>query len=171
MSSKVLFVTPNEVKRKSIIDGNLDDDKLIQFIEVAQDLNIQGYLGTKLYIRLMDLIFTNEIEDSEYSDYKSLLDNYISPMLVWYTQCNYIPFAPYQITNGGVGKHTDENSNSIEPVELDHLLGKASEFAEFYAQRFVDYMCDNSEMFPEYSETGDGGMSSDRDVNYSGWVL
>ena len=38
---KALFITLKELKRKSIIDGNLDQDKLIQFVEVAQDTYIQ----------------------------------------------------------------------------------------------------------------------------------
>ena len=46
---KALFITLEELKRKSIIDGNVDTDKLIQFVEVAQDTVIQNYLGTKLY--------------------------------------------------------------------------------------------------------------------------
>ena len=51
---KALFITIKELKRKSIFDGNIDGDKLIQFIEVAQDTNIQTYLGTKLYDKLQE---------------------------------------------------------------------------------------------------------------------
>ena len=51
MAEKALFITINDLKRKSIIDGNVDADKLIQFIEVAQDTHIQNYLGGKLYNR------------------------------------------------------------------------------------------------------------------------
>jgi len=49
---KALFITLKELKRKSIFDGNIDADKIIQFIEVAQDTEIQTYLGTKLYDKL-----------------------------------------------------------------------------------------------------------------------
>ena len=52
MAEKALFITINDLKRKSIIDGNVDADKLIQFIEVAQDTHIQNYLGGKLYNRV-----------------------------------------------------------------------------------------------------------------------
>ena len=81
MAQKALFITINELKRKSIIDGNVDADKLIQFIEVAQDTHIQNYLGGKLYTKLQNLIINDEINDAGNSDYKSLLDTYIKPML------------------------------------------------------------------------------------------
>ena len=53
---KALFINVNDLKRKSILSGNLDGDKVIQFIEVAQDTAIQNYLGGKLYQKLQDLI-------------------------------------------------------------------------------------------------------------------
>ena len=95
---KALFITVVELKRKSIFDGNIDADKLVQFIEVAQDTNIQTYLGTKLYEKLQNDI----LNDSLGGNYLTLVNTYIKPMLIWYTQAAYIPYAAYQISNGGV---------------------------------------------------------------------
>ena len=53
MANKALFISINDLKRKSIIGGDVDSDKLIQFIEVAQDTHIQNYLGGKLYDKLV----------------------------------------------------------------------------------------------------------------------
>ncbi len=39
---KALFITVKDLKAKSIISGNTDADKLIHFIEVAQDIHIQN---------------------------------------------------------------------------------------------------------------------------------
>ena len=57
---KALFITLQELKRKSIIDGNVDTDKFIQFIKIAQEIHIQNYLGSKLY----DKISADIIADS-----------------------------------------------------------------------------------------------------------
>ena len=70
--AKALFITVIDLKRKSIIDGNLDADKVIQFIEVAQDTHIQNYLGTDLYNKLQTLITTgNDINNPANAHYKS----------------------------------------------------------------------------------------------------
>jgi hypothetical protein len=50
-------------------------------------------------------------------------------------------------------------------------VSKVSDLAEFYTRRFVDYMCDNTNDFPEYTTSEDGQMYPDRDVNYTSWVL
>jgi hypothetical protein len=164
---KALFITIKELKRKSIFDGNIDGDKLIQFIEVAQDTNIQTYLGTKLYDKLQEDVINGSVE----GDYLTLINDYVKPMLIWYTQASYIPYAAYQISNGGVFKHNSENSTSVDASEIRTLTEHATETAEFYTQRFVDYMNYNSHLYPEFISNQDDGMYPHRDVNFTGWVL
>ena len=171
MAQKALFITINDLKRKSIIDGNVDADKLIQFIEVAQDTHIQNYLGGLLYKKLQALILAGTIDDAVNADYKLLLDDYVKPMLTWFTQSSYLPFAMYQISNGGVFKHRSENSETISLEEMRMMLAKVTETAEFYTRRFVDYMDYNSTLYPEYVSSTNGDMYPDKDVNFNSWVL
>ena len=46
----VLFINRTDLVRNSIIDGNVDTDKFIQFIKIAQQIDIQQIIGTK-YVR------------------------------------------------------------------------------------------------------------------------
>ena len=164
---KALVITLKELKRKSIFDGNIDADKIIQFIEVAQDTEIQTYLGTKLYEKLQSDIISNSLT----GNYKTLVDDYIKPMLIWYTQAAYIPYAAYQISNGGIYKHNSENATAVDQSEINALASHATETAEFYTQRFMDHMNYNSNLYPEYISNQDDGMYPERDVNFTGWVL
>jgi hypothetical protein len=165
-----LFVSPKYVKRKSIIDGELDADKLIQFIETAQDIHIQNYLGTNLYKKLQLLIVNNTINDAGNADYKVLLEDFIKPMLAWYTQSEYIPFAAYTIGNGGIYKHRSDNSDSIDYSEVSGLTTRANDKAMFYTNRFLDYMNFNSSLYPEYIATTQA-MYPDRESKNISWVL
>jgi hypothetical protein len=164
---KALFITLEELKRKSIIDGNVDTDKLIQFVEVAQDTVIQNYLGTKLYNTLQAGVIGNNLSANN----ATLVNTYIKPMLIWYTQATYLPYAAYQISNGGIYKHNSENATSVSESEITKLTRHATETADFYAKRFLDYMNDKSELYPDYIGSQDGGMYPFRDVNFTGWVL
>ncbi len=164
---KALFITLEELKRKSIIDGNVDTDKLIQFVEVAQDTVIQNYLGTRLY----DTLQAEVIADNLSTDNSTLVNTYIKPMLIWYTQATYLPYAAYQISNGGIYKHNSENATSVSESEITKLTRHATETADFYAKRFIDYIDDNLELYPDYIGNQDGGMYPERDVNFTGWVL
>ena len=171
MAQKALFVTVEDIKRKSIISGNLDPDKIIQFIEVAQDTHIQNYLGGKLYKKLQTLIINDTIGDAGNSDYKTLLDDYVKPMLIWFAQSNFLPYAAFQVGNGGLFKSKPDNSDSLTTEELNMLVNRTMETAEFYTRRFMDYMDYNNSKYPEYTSTANEDMHPDRDVNFHGWYL
>ena len=172
MKEKALFITTEQLKRKSIIEGNVDDDKLIQFIEVAQDIHIQNYLGTDLYTKLQELIINDVIGDVENSKYSLLIDDYIAPMLTWYAQSSYLPFASYYISNGGVLKHSAENSVTTELEDVNSMLARVNEQAGFYARRFVEFMKDRGDDYPEYKSTDcDGSMKADDEADMFNWVL
>jgi len=168
---KALFITTDELRAKSIIGGNVDADKFIQFIEAAQDLHVQNYLGTLLYDKLQSLIIAGTIDDAGNADYKSLLDNYVVSMLIWYAQADYYMFAPFQVSNGGVFKHRSENSETPDITEVQMLVTACKDKAEFYTRRFMDHMDFYSYLYPEYNQSTNGGMYPDKKENFSSWVL
>ena len=178
MAEVALFITPNELKKSSNIHGNVDDDKLVQYIKVAQETQIQNYLGTNLYNRLQTLIIAENttpgsgIDNASFTAYKTLWTDWIKPALVWYSQEAFLPFAMFQVTNGGVYKHRSETGDTITLEEMRAMLDRARSNAEFYTTRLVDYLCDNESSFSEYTTTSaDSDMWPDKDTNYSGWVL
>jgi hypothetical protein len=164
----VLFITPNDLKQNTILNGNVDTDLFIQFIKIAQQMHIQNYLGTQLYKAISSKISTNTLT----GDYLDLVTEYVQPMLIHFSMVDYLPFANYQIRNGGVFKHKTDNSESTTKDELDLLVQKHRTFADFYAKRFVDYMgIYASSMFPEYWLNRNDDMFPDRNPSPVNWVL
>jgi len=169
---KALFISIADLKAKSIIDGNTDADKLIHQIEVAQDMHIQNYLGGRLYDKLQDLILSGDIDLPANSDYKDLRDDYIKPMLIWFTQLEYLPFAMFKIDNGGINRHRGQESDTVDFRDVDRMQSKITDRAEFYTKRFLDYICFNSQRFPEYNNNSNGDMYPDKDADsFSSFVL
>ena len=162
-----LFISRTDLVKNSIIDGNTDTDKFIQFIRIAQEIEIQNYLGTDLYNKISADIISGTLT----GDYLNLVNDYVQPMLIWWAQVSYLPYAAYQIKNGGVFKHTSENSESVSKSEVDYLVGKARDTAEYYTRRFIDYMSFNSSTFPEYNSNSDSDVYPDKDSLFNGWVL
>lgn len=162
-----LFITPKDLKQNSFVDGNVDTDKFIQFIKIAQEIHIQNYLGGALY----DKISQDIIDGTLAGDYLNLVRDYIKDMLIHYAMVDYLPFSAYQVANGGVYKHTSENSTGATKSEIDALVEKHRQFAQFYTRRFIDYMCFNNNLFPEYNQNQNGDMYPDREANFTGWVL
>lgn len=171
MSQKVLFITTKDLKEKSIIDGNIDDSKILQFIEVAQDIHIQNYIGSSLYRKFTSLILSGELSLPVNQKYSVLLTEYIKPMLIWYAQRSYLPFAAFKVSNGGVYKHRSENADNALSNEISFLMSKIDETAEFYTKRFNDFMCYNGNDYPEWTDNQNEDIRPERDVNLTNWNL
>ncbi len=162
-----LFIKRTDLVRNSILDGNVDTDKFIQFIKIAQEIHVRNYLGTDLYNKISSDIIGGSLA----GDYLTLVNTYIQPMLIHFAMVDYLPFAAYQIKNGGVYKHTSENAESVDKGEIDYLVNKEREFAEYYTRRFIDYMNFNEDKFPEYRSNTNDDIHPDSDATFNGWVL
>ena len=165
--AKALFISNKDLKRFSVLDGNVDADKFIQYIDIAQDIHIQNYLGTDLYSKLQADIIAETLT----GDYLSLVNIYIKPMLIHWSMVEYLPFAAYTIANKGVYKHNSENSDSVEKNELDYLVEKERDIAQHYTRRFIDYMCFNNSLFPEYTSNSNEDVRPDKQSDFGGWLI
>jgi|TARA_R100001463_G_scaffold33802_3_gene74648 hypothetical protein len=169
--AKALFVTTQDIKRYSVLSGNVDPDKLIYMISIAMDTEVQLYLGTKLYDKLSDLITSGDISLPANSDYLDLLEKYVKPMTIFWAATLYVPFATYTIANGGVFKGQTENAISVDKDEVDYLANKYRDLAQFYTNNFVDYMVYNQSTFPEYNANSNDDFFPEGETSFGGWYL
>lgn len=163
-----LFIKRADLVKNTALSGNVDTDKFIQFIKLAQEIHIQNYLGTDLYDKISNHIIAGDLA----GHYLSLVNEYIQPMLIHFAMAEYLPFAAYTIANGGVYKHSSENSTQPQKEEIDSLISKERDYAEYYTTRFIDYMSFNATgRFPEYYSNNNEDIYPDKDSLYQGWVL
>lgn len=162
-----LFISRTDLVRNTILDGNVDTDKFIHFIKIAQEIHVRNYLGTDLYNKISADIVAGTLS----GNYLTLVETYVQPMLIHFAMVDYLPFAAYQVKNAGVYKHTSENATSVDKSEVDYLVAKEREFANYYTRRFVDYMSFNQSLYPEYRSNSNDDIFPDSDATSSVWVL
>jgi hypothetical protein len=164
---EALLITRDDIVKFTALNGNIDTDKFIQFIKIAQDTHIQNYLGSDLLEKIQDDIINDTLTDP----YLSLLRKYVKPMLIHWSMVEYLPFSAYTIANKGIYKHQSENSETVEKSEIDFIVEKERDIAQHYTQRFIDYICFNNAIFPEYTSNSNGDMYPDTKNSFTGWYL
>jgi hypothetical protein len=165
--AQALFITRDDLVKFTAINGNIDPDKFVQWIKVAQDIHIQNYLGTKLFNKINDGIVNNNLS----IDYTMLWNIYIKPMVIHWAMVEFLPFSAYTIANKGVYKHNSENSQNVEKDEIDFLVEKERSIAEHYTRRFIDYMSFNQSSYPEYNTNSNADIFPDKQADFGGWYL
>ena len=147
-----LFITRNDIIKNTPLQGAIDADALLPFVRTAQDKYLKNLLGTVLINYLQAQIEANTVSFlSAY--YQDLLDDYIKNALIWYACVEYIPFSSVQFKSNGAVKQQSEQGIAPQKNEIDYLLNKALNNADYYALRLQNYLIAYSQFIPQYLQS------------------
>jgi hypothetical protein len=155
-----LYISATRLKKDSAIGGSVEDDLIMPYILLAQDMNILPILGTDLDAKLKSEIQGGTLAGA----YKTLVEDYIQPALVQFSFVSLVPYLRLRFVNNAVVvMGATDQSSSASYEDLRPVLDTAENAAEFYRQRCIDYLRDNTSSFPEYSSNS--GSDLDPTVN------
>lgn len=167
----VLLISEQKLKDSSSINLQVDNEILLPYILQSQTLYVETKLGTQLYNKLKDLITNNTIGLPANAAYKTLLDDYISFVLVNYSFYHVIPFLRFKVENANIFSKTSETGNALSTEEAQSLREEIVNTAQYYTERMIDYICNNTSSFPEYSTNSGADVDPDRNAYYNGMNL
>jgi len=165
--SYVLFISENKIKDSTAIGGNVDSSFLHPYIKIAQKKYIETKLGTDLFEALQTKITAGSLAGA----YETLVDDYIQDALVHWAFYECLPFLRYKVMNNNVVSKTAENSTPLSREEAQDLREEIRNTAEFYTERLIDYIKNNTASFTEYTTNTGSDVSPDTVNFYSGMNL
>ena len=169
--SYVLFISEAKLKDSTAINLNVDVELLLPYVRQAQKLYVETKLGTDLNQKLKDLIVAGTVGAVGNEAYKTLLDDYIGDMLPNWALYNCIPYLRFKVENGNIYSKTSETGTALSTEEAQHLREEVRNTAEYYTERMIDYICNNSTLFPEYSTNTGADVDPNRNAYYNGMNL
>ena len=163
----VLFISEAKLKDSTASNLNVDVELLLPYVRQAQKLYVETKLGTDLTDKLKAEITAGTLTGA----YKTLVDDYIGDMLPNWAFYHAIPFLRFKIENGNIYSKTSETGNSLSTEEAQHLREEVRNTAEYYTERMIDYVCNNTSSFPEYSTNSGSDVNPDKNAYYNGMNL
>ena len=157
----VLFISEEKLKDSTAINLNVDVNLLLPYVRQAQKLYVETKLGTDLTQKLKNEIIAGTLA----GDYKTLVDEYIGDMLPKWAFYHANPFLRFKIENGNIYTKTSENGNALSTEEAQHLREEIMNTGQYYRERLIDYIRNNTTSYPEYS-TNSGADVSPSTANY-----
>lgn len=144
--NKVLLISEETLKTYSLVNDNIDGKYLLPAIQTAQDIDLETLIGKALLDKLCKLVETGEIVNN--SKYRTLLDDYITPYLVWQVMSNLQLGINYKLSNSGVITNDDERKSRLDYRNNQLLQEQYKHYADSYAIKLKDYLCSGD--YPEY---------------------
>ena len=138
---------------------------------MSQKLYIETKIGTQLSDKLKALIVAGTVNNAGNEAYATLLNDYIAEVLPSYCLWMAVPFLRYKIENGNIYSKTSETGNALSTEEAQHLRNEVLNTAEYYMERMIDYIRNNTSSFPEYSTNTGADVNPDRNSYYSNMNL
>ena len=133
-----LFISTDRIKKDTALGGSVDDNLLLPYILMAQDRYILPVLGTDLNNALI-----TKIQGS------SLAGDYLRLRMV----------------NNSIVTMSSEQGSSVSHSDLKPLINASIDQAEFYRERLIDYIRNNTSSLPEY-QTNTGADLNPTSQNY-----
>ena len=121
--------------------------------------------------KLKTLIVAGTVNNVGNQAYATLLNDYIAEMLPSFALYMALPFLRFKIENGNIYSKTSETGNALSTEEAQHLRSEILNTSEYYMERMIDYLRNNTSSFPEYSTNTGADVTPDRNAYYNGMNL
>lgn len=131
----VLLISEDYLKTESFLDDNVSGKYLLTAIKMAQDIELQSIIGTKLLHSIQKKVFDNVIELEANKRYKDLLDNYIQPFLLYQVLSEIVIPISYKMSNFGVMQSSDEKDYSVDNKQINLVKKFYFDKANVYKER------------------------------------
>lgn len=142
-----LLVSPDFIKRITILNDSIDSEQINPVIRLTQDRHIQGFLGTRLFNKMITL----GVADSWAEPYTTLREQYLLTALSWWVVVELVPVLSTSLDNTAAVFRTGDTVSNLDKQSLDNMQEYARRNAHFYTGRMIDYLQWNQDIFPEYT--------------------
>lgn len=152
----VMLVSPQKVKTYAVINLNVNESEIGNAIRISQNIYLQDIIGKDLVEHIQELVYnkvqgiTGEtIDDDEVIQYKTLLDDYLVPVLVYRAAVELCTLLSLKIRNMGVIKNNDSNVQSTSAGDVKYMSEYYGTFYYDAVNNMMDFLCENKDAFVE----------------------
>ena len=149
--ANALFLSSTYLNNNSPLNANVDMSEIYPFAKTAEDVYIQGTIGTKLYVYLKDVVVAAHASPpTTISTNNRTLLEYLRDSLMWFTIYDALPFIHTKIRNIGVVKQNGDNLETADRSDVTYLRTESLNKANFYLNQVKRYLCEYDSLYSEY---------------------
>lgn len=169
--SKILFIDEQYLKNCTEIPDSVDAKLLRPSIQYMQDKYILDILGNNIFEQWKGWIYsgvTLQNNPAYYFDSNNLflLESFIQPCLCAAVMMEAVYKMGLQFRNKGILQSHDDYSTNATDKQIDRLSEMYRETAAFYAQRAIQFLRSNPDIWMNYLNPQLGTQGNGADLFY-----
>lgn len=141
------LITISNLKKKSYISSNVDENLLSTILTRVQDTVIEPILGSSLYNHLLTAIDNDTLNANEIE----LLDKYISNCLIAGVEVRAVDMTTLELRQVGLSKNNAEGVTNVGESEMNRTINGLKKDFNFYRERLIRFLKLNYLNYPEYT--------------------
>ena len=151
----IMLISPNKVKGYGVVNINVTDAEIGNAIRISQNIYLKDIIGKDIIEHIQQLINNkligsgSSIDDEENIAYKTLLEEYITPVLVYRTAVELCTLLTLKIRNAGLVKNSDTNVQATNAGDAKYMKEYYETFFYDAVNSCMDFLCENKEAFIE----------------------
>jgi hypothetical protein len=163
----IFLTTEQKILDKTPLDKNLLSANLKPAIILSQKIQVTQLVGD----RLINKIYTDIQNNTLSGDYKTLVDDYLTDMVVYWSVYYALTDLLSSIGNRGLQVESSETSASADISRYRELRSNFRNIAETFSERATDWLWKNSSLFPEFELcNSEGKVPSNINTKYFGGI-
>ena len=159
LTRKYLISTAS-LKELSLIENNVESNKLSVMINRVQKTQLEPTIGTALFKRLLEDVENNTLTGV----YETLMNDYVIDFLVVCCELEYVVSGANKMMNMGVAKYNPQDTQQNTIPQNNDVRDNLKKHRNAYRNSLVGYLMDNKEDFPEY----DNFVCNNENINPEG---
>lgn len=139
-----LLISEQQLIAASIINENVSYTLVRPTLLKAQEMKIQPIIGSPLYNEIGAQVAAGTLTALN----QTLLVDYIQPCLIQWVMHEMPMVLAFKYMNKNMVRRTSEESTSMSMDEIQRLMDKVKNDAEWYGERITRYLMENRTQYP-----------------------
>jgi len=131
-----LLILTTDLTTSTPLGGNIDIDRYTFCIIDAQNSKVKEILGDTLYNK----IETDFVNEALSGNYLTLYNEFVKPIIVHQSAVEYLTIGSFQVSNGGIYKHTPANGTPVEMSDVKYIIDSQRLKVEMYVERLYRWL-------------------------------
>jgi hypothetical protein len=140
------FISTEEIKENSVVNGNVDPKLILPTLISVQDTYLKDLIGRDFYKELCTQINAENVS----TDNTDLIEEYIQPYLVNKVISEMVVDANYKIRNKALMVSSSDNAQPLDTDGMNIVQQKYRSIAESYKNSLVEFLNCNRLKYPLY---------------------